>query len=144
MFVRYRVVQICKREDVEKIKTIGDCYMCVAWANGDTRAQGAKKVLSVARCMHHTAALYPLNGQQLSIRAGVHGGPVVSGMIGKSRFCFDIWGDTVNVASRMESTGLAGVTQVFTCSASLHCTLPFLVLPGTTLLCPLLCQFDPI
>ena len=97
----------------QKIKTIGDCYMCVAWAeNTNAHAACARRVLQVAQRMHHMARSNLLGTQRLAVRAGLHAGPLVSGIIGKTKFTFDIWGDTVNVASRMESTGVPGTTQV--------------------------------
>ena len=62
--------------------------------------------------MHCVMLNSRLDGSRLSVRAGMHAGPVISGIIGKTKFAFDIWGDTVNVASRMESTGVPRATQV--------------------------------
>ena len=62
------------------------------------------QVLKVAHEMHGVVSDTPLDGRQLAVRAGMHVGPVVSGIIGKTKFAFDIWGDAVNLASRMEST----------------------------------------
>ena len=108
-----QVDDACREEEVEKIKTIGDCYMCVGWTEeGGDPAASTAAVLAVAREMHRIIHRTLVHGKRLAIRAGVHVGPVVSGIIGKSKFVFDIWGDAVNVASRMESTGLPGVTQV--------------------------------
>ena len=103
----------CKDHAVEKIKTIGDCYMCVAWEEEPpARSRCAKRVLDVAHRMHHMAHNNLVGKQRLLVRAGIHAGPVISGIIGRTKFAFDIWGDTVNVASRMESTGVPGTTQV--------------------------------
>ena len=106
-------LQACQVHQVEKIKTIGDCYMCVGWAaeEGD-EATSAGNVLAVAKAMHGIVARLPLQDRRLSMRAGMHVGSVVSGIIGRTKFAFDIWGDTVNLASRMESTGVPGATQV--------------------------------
>ena len=70
------------------------------------------QVLTVAEHMHSIVKQIRLEGQFLSIRSGMHSGKVVSGIIGKSKYVFDIWGDAVNTASRMESTGTPGLTQV--------------------------------
>ena len=98
---------------MEKIKTIGDCYMCAGFAeNGITQASNARRMVNVADKMHHIINTLPLDGMRLAIRAGLHAGSVVSGIIGKTKFAFDIWGDAVNTASRMESTGVPGHTQI--------------------------------
>ena len=105
--------EYCKEQAVEKIKTIGDCYMCVAWEERPlARGACAKRVLNVAQRTHQMAYNNLVGKQRLSVRAGVHAGPVISGIIGRTKFAFDIWGDTVNVASRMESTAMPGTTQV--------------------------------
>jgi class 3 adenylate cyclase len=111
LFSRYD--QACMHFDVEKVKTIGDCYMCVTWGEDlETAAVSAQDMLKVANEFHRIISWAPLNGQTLAVRVGMHIGPAVSGIIGRTKFAFDIWGDTVNVASRMESTGVAGATQV--------------------------------
>ena len=104
---------VCKAEKVEKIKTVGDCYMCVGWC-GDhaTFTESALSVLHVGHRMHRIVHQTLLDDTRLSFRAGMHVGSVVSGIIGLTKFTFDVWGDAVNVASRMESTGVPGVTQV--------------------------------
>ena len=106
---------LCSAHSVEKIKTVGDCYMCVGWQDGSmTVADNALRVLNVADQMHHLvhSTVFDKPAKRLAIRAGMHMGTVVSGIIGKTKFAFDIWGDAVNVASRMESTGFPGVTQI--------------------------------
>ena len=104
---------LCAEHHVAKVKTIGDCYMCVGWAQeGVSPASSAARVLTVANEMHRIAKSTEFRGKRMAVRAGMHIGPVVSGIIGKTGFAFDIWGDAVNVASRMESTGVPGATQV--------------------------------
>ena len=111
-----RIDEVCQARRVEKIKTIGDCYMCVGWPDaGADEAASAWNVLMVAKEMHRIVATIPLGDKHLAMRAGMHVGLVVSGIIGRSKFAFDIWGDTVNLASRMESTGVPGATQVTSC-----------------------------
>ena len=113
-----RFDDLCLKHRVEKIKTIGDCYMCVAWEEDHkSRTDAAMSSLAVAAQMHEVVAQHPLDGTLLQMRVGLHCGPVVGGIIGKTKFCYDIWGDTVNLASRMESTGQPGSTHV---SADLH------------------------
>ena len=104
---------VCQREGVDKIKTVGDAYMCVGWtADAASHARTALRVLAVAHEMHRLMHRTPLDRRRLAKRIGIHTGTVVSGIIGKTKFAFDIWGDTVNIASRMESTGVPGATQV--------------------------------
>ena len=92
------VHQVAKKYGVEKIKTIGDCYMCVGWAEEpdrrELRQQTAYRVLQVAQEMHYIIGntVPPQSGHSLAMRAGINGGSVVSGIIGKTKFCFDIWG----------------------------------------------------
>jgi len=97
---------------VEKIKTIGDCYMLVGGLP-EPRLDHATAVVEVAFAM--LAAIEVFNqehGTRLQIRIGVNSGPVVAGVIGMHKFTYDLWGNTVNVASRMESTGTPGRVHV--------------------------------
>jgi adenylate cyclase len=96
----------------EKIKTIGDAYMAVAGAPipNDRHAEAA---LSMARRMLETVAAWRQDqGVELEIRIGLASGPVVGGVIGQRRILFDLWGDTVNTAQRMEAFGVPGRIQV--------------------------------
>ncbi len=97
---------------VEKIKTIGDSYMAVAGAP-QPRSDHARAAMALARGM--LAALAEVRsgpGLAMDLRIGLASGPVVGGVIGQKRILFDLWGDTVNLASRMESSGLPGRVQV--------------------------------
>ena len=97
---------------VEKIKTIGDCYMLVGGVP-EPRQDHAVAVVQAGFDM--LAAMSRINqqhGTELQIRVGVNSGPVVAGVIGMHKFTYDLWGNTVNVASRMESTGTPGRVHV--------------------------------
>jgi class 3 adenylate cyclase len=97
---------------VEKIKTIGDAYMAAAGLP-EPRRDHAAAVADMALEMRQVfaAACRPLD-VNLALRVGMESGPVVAGVIGRQRFIYDLWGDTVNTASRMESHGVAGQIQV--------------------------------
>ncbi|WP_167772883.1 adenylate/guanylate cyclase domain-containing protein [Ramlibacter humi] len=91
---------------VEKIKTIGDAYMAVSHVRVDALCRLALDMrLVLARYNRE-------NGTELAMRIGVHAGPAVGGVLGVRRFLYDVWGDTVNVASRLESSGREGGIQV--------------------------------
>jgi class 3 adenylate cyclase len=96
---------------LEKIKTIGDAYMVVGGLNGgrDHAIALAELALDMLASIEELRAKH---GEDFSVRIGIHSGPVVGGVIGKKKFIYDVWGDTVNVASRMESTGVPGAVQI--------------------------------
>jgi len=98
--------------ELEKIKTIGDCYM-VAAGLPHPREDHAEVVTQMGLQMMSAVRAYGVRvGEPIDIRVGIHSGPVVAGVIGKRKFIYDMWGDTVNTASRMESHGVPGRIQV--------------------------------
>lgn len=96
----------------EKIRTIGDNYM-IASGLPRFRADHAQALARLALEMNaYIASLAPVGNRQLSFRMGINSGPVIAGVIGRHKFAYDVWGDTVNTASRMESQGVPGKIQI--------------------------------
>lgn len=103
---------LAEKHGLEKIKTIGDAYMVVGGLP-TTRPDHAEAIAEMALDMQREIVRFKgFNGEPFSLRIGINTGPVVAGVIGTKKFTYDLWGDTVNVASRMESQGLAGCIQV--------------------------------
>jgi adenylate cyclase len=104
--------QLAQRHGLEKIKTIGDAYM-VAGGLPRPRPDHAQAVAEMALAIREEVARHlDPSGQPLAVRVGIDSGPVVAGVIGRDKFSYDLWGDTVNTASRMESDGVPGCIQV--------------------------------
>lgn len=103
---------LAERHGLEKIKTIGDAYM-IAAGLPEPRPDHAEAMAEMALDMQaEFGRLSGPLGLDLAIRIGMDSGPVIAGVIGRHKFAYDLWGDTVNTASRMESHGLAGRIQV--------------------------------
>jgi class 3 adenylate cyclase len=102
-----------QREGIEKIKTIGDAYMAAAGLTEDENNDGALKMVRFAKgLMEDIEEFNKTSSVKIQIRIGINSGELVAGVIGKTKFIYDIWGDNVNIASRMESTGSAGRIHV--------------------------------
>jgi PAS domain S-box-containing protein len=104
--------RLSEKHDLEKIKTIGDAYMVVGGLP-TRRDDHAEAIAEMALDMQGAIAQFRnKTGKGFDIRTGINTGPVVAGVIGLKKFSYDLWGDTVNIASRMESHGVAGKIQV--------------------------------
>ena len=103
--------ELAQKYRLEKIKTIGDCYM-VASGLPEENADHASLITCFALDALRVMRNMNKGKDLLSIRIGISSGPVVAGVIGTKKFIYDIWGDTVNIASRMESHGIAGQIQI--------------------------------
>ena len=104
--------ELAERYELEKIKTIGDCYMAAAGVptpRPDHARALALMALDMVEAMHSADEVGHLG---LELRVGINSGPVVAGVIGRKRFLYDLWGDAVNTASRMESHGTPGRIQI--------------------------------
>ena len=102
---------LVEKYDLEKIKTIGDCYM-VASGVPRPRADHAVALVDLALDMQQAVAGQSFGGRRLAFRIGVNSGPVVAGVIGRKKFIYDLWGEAVNLASRMESHGQRHAIQI--------------------------------
>jgi adenylate cyclase len=102
---------LVEKYDLEKIKTIGDCYM-VASGVPCPRPDHAVAIVNLALDMQAVVAERRFGGRPLAFRIGINSGPVVAGVIGRKKFIYDLWGETVNLASRMESHGRSRCVQI--------------------------------
>ena len=102
--------EICEKHGLEKIKTIGDAYMCVAGLPKPLEDHPIAAVASAIEMFEWLESRRQNNPKAIftQMRIGIHTGPVVAGVIGKNKFAYDIWGDAVNLAARLEEHGEAG------------------------------------
>jgi len=102
----------CAAHGVEKIKTIGDAYMAVAGLDRSDQEDRGESVAAAAQLAIDMFDALRAAGSRWAMRIGIHAGPVVAGIIGSRKFAYDVWGDTVNVASRLETASLPGRIHV--------------------------------
>jgi class 3 adenylate cyclase len=108
--------EIIEKHHLEKIKTIGDAYMCaggIPEKNDTNPADAVRAALEMQKFMAEWKNEKKAKGEEcFELRLGIHTGPLVAGVIGKKKFAYDIWGDTVNLAARMESSGEVGKVNI--------------------------------
>ncbi|MCB9748500.1 MAG: adenylate/guanylate cyclase domain-containing protein [Myxococcales bacterium] len=103
---------LCDRHGVEKIKSFGDVYMVASGLESSGGEHAERLTAFALELVAATEAYARRRGRALPLRVGIHSGPVVAGVIGEMRFTYDLWGDTVNTAQRMEANGVRGRVQV--------------------------------
>ncbi len=111
--------KICAKYEMEKIKTIGDSYMAASGIPVEKADHAIRAICFARDVLQELDDYYTPNGEKICFRVGLHGGPLIAGVIGKQKFIYDLWGDTVNLASRMESQGVIN---------TIHCTHEFKLL----------------
>ncbi len=103
---------LAERHGLEKIKTIGDCYMAAAGVPSPRPDHARALALMALDMQAAMRSVEEVGHLGLELRIGINSGPVVAGVIGRKRFLYDLWGDAVNTASRMESHGTSGRIQI--------------------------------
>jgi len=103
---------VVDKYNIEKIKTIGDAYMAAGGIPEKNSTNPVEVVLAALEMQHYMLELKKSNSDIWDLRIGIHTGPVIAGVVGHKKLSYDIWGDTVNTASRMESSGIAGKVNI--------------------------------
>ena len=108
--------KICKKYEIEKIKTIGDSYMCVSGITKNKKEHTQRICLAACEMLEYlskaNAQRSKLKMPTWEMRLGIHTGPIICGVVGEDKFTFDVWGDSVNTASLMEQNGTPGKVNV--------------------------------
>ena len=97
---------------LDKVKTIGDSYMAVAGLNESGHEHAERCILAAKDMLGYLAKRNARSDLKWEMRVGIHSGPVIGGVIGRDKLVFDLWGDTVNLASKMESSGAANQINI--------------------------------
>lgn len=108
--------KIVEHHNIEKIKTIGDAYMCAGGIPEKNRTNPIEVVVAALEMQYRIRILQQDHGDDIAnywgLRIGIHTGPVIAGVVGSKKYSYDIWGDSVNIASRMESSGEVGKVNI--------------------------------
>ncbi|MFN5007218.1 MAG: adenylate/guanylate cyclase domain-containing protein [Ignavibacteria bacterium] len=104
--------QLAEMHGIEKIKTIGDAYMAICNTDEDLKEHKRRMLTFAKQILHACKEITLPNGDCLQVRIGIHSGPTVTGVIGTKKLSYDVWGDAVNTAARMESYGEPGTIQI--------------------------------
>ncbi|MBK7957660.1 MAG: adenylate/guanylate cyclase domain-containing protein [Bacteroidetes bacterium] len=104
--------RIARKHGLEKIKTIGDAYMAVAGVPIDCEDHAERAAAFAQEVIEYMKVYRQKTNSELQIRVGLHCGRAIAGVIGENKFAYDLWGDSVNTASRMESHGVPGKIHV--------------------------------
>jgi adenylate cyclase len=103
---------VVEKFNIEKIKTIGDAYMCAGGIPNKNITNPVEVVLAALEVQEYMKQLQTQNSEIWDLRIGIHTGSVIAGVVGHKKLSYDIWGDTVNTASRMESSGEPGKVNI--------------------------------